>query len=132
MLKYGIENFYIELIEEYPCENSNQLERREGEITRELKASLNQKISGRTMAEYKVEEADKIKKAKAIRDKRYAENNKEQIKAYRKEYYHKDPEKYREQAKSMQKKTGRKSVFEIVNITIRKRQKNSWEKLFKE
>ena len=98
-MKNGIENFYIELIEEYPCENSNQLERREGEITRELKASLNQKISGRTVAEYKVEEADKIKNAKAIRDKRYAENNKEQIKAYRKEYYHKDPEKYREQAK---------------------------------
>ena len=99
MLNYGIENFYIELIEECPCENSNQLEKREGEIIREMKASLNMKVSGRTMEEYKVEEAEKIKKAKAVRDKKYADKNQEKIKAYRKEYYSRDPEKYREQAR---------------------------------
>ena len=27
MLNYGLEQFYIELVEEYPCENSNQLEK---------------------------------------------------------------------------------------------------------
>lgn len=59
MLNYGLEQYYIELVEEYPCENSNQLEKREGGITREMKASLNMKVSGRTKEEYKVEEADK-------------------------------------------------------------------------
>ena len=99
MLKYGIEHFYIELIEEYPCENLKQLEKREGELIRELKASLNQKVAGRTVEEYKVECAEKIKTSKAIRDKRYAENNPEKVKSRRKTYYWKDPEKYREQAR---------------------------------
>eukprot|EP00438_Fugacium_kawagutii_P006806 Skav218534 [mRNA] locus=scaffold2478:389636:390136:+ [translate_table: standard] len=104
MLNYGIENFYIELIEEYPCENSNQLERREGEIIRELKASLNQKVAGRTMDEYKVQEMEKIKKSKSIRDKQYRERNLEKIKAYRKEYYWKDPEKFKKDAKEYRDK----------------------------
>ena len=99
MLNYGIENFYIELLEECPCENSNQLEKREGELMRELKASLNQKVAGRTLEEYKVECADKIKKAKSVGDKKYAEKNQEKLKAYRKEYYHSDAEKYKEKAR---------------------------------
>lgn len=96
MLDYGIENFYIELIEEYSCENSNQLEKREGELIREMKASLNQKVAGRTMDEYKVECAEQIKQSKALRAKTYAEKNPEKVKNRRKEYYWKDPEKYRE------------------------------------
>jgi group I intron endonuclease len=99
MLNYGLEQFYIELVEEYPCENSNQLEKREGEITREMKASLNMKVSGRTMEEYKVEEADKIRQSKSIRGKRYRENNPEKVKERRKLNYWKDPEKYKEQAR---------------------------------
>ena len=99
MLDYGIEHFHIELIEEYQCENSNQLEKREGELIREMKASLNKVVAGRTVQEYNVECADKIKKSKAIRDKKYAEKNQEKIKAYRKDYYWKDPEKYRERAR---------------------------------
>ena len=99
MRDLGRDNFYIELIEEYPCENSNQLTRREGELMRELKASLNQVIAGRTRGEYKIDNHDKIKKTKAISDKKYAENNQEKLKAYRKEYYNKNPEKYKEDAK---------------------------------
>jgi group I intron endonuclease len=30
MKEYGIENFYIELIEAYPCENNEELRKREG------------------------------------------------------------------------------------------------------
>ena len=99
MFELGRDNFYIELIEEYPCENSNQLERKEGEIMRELKASLNQVIAGRTPEEYKIDNRDNIKKTKAIRNKRFAENNQEKIKSYRKEYYNRNPEKFREDAK---------------------------------
>ena len=99
MFELGRDNFYIELIEEYPCENSNQLERKEGEIMRELKASLNQVIAGRTPEEYKIDNRDNIKKTKAICNKRFAENNQEKIKSYRKEYYNRNPEKFREDAK---------------------------------
>ena len=86
MSDLGRDNFYIELIEEYPCENPNQLTRREGELMRELKASLNQVIAGRTIEEYRVECADKIKQTKAISDKKYAEKNKERIKEYQNNY----------------------------------------------
>ena len=87
MRDLGRDNFYIELIEEYPCENSNQLTRREGELMRELKASLNQVIAGRTRGEYKIDNYEKIKKTKAISDKKYAEKNKERIKEYQNNYY---------------------------------------------
>ena len=99
MSDLGRDNFYIELIEEYPCENSNQLTRREGELMRDLKASLNQVIAGRTPEEYKKDNYEKIKKTKAISDKKYAEKNQEKLKAYRKEYYNKNPEKFKEDAK---------------------------------
>ena len=99
MRDLGRDNFYIELIEGYPCENSNQLTRREGELMRELKASLNQVIAGRTRGEYKIDNHDKIKQTKAISDKKYAENNQEKLKAYRKKYYNKNPEKFKEDAK---------------------------------
>ena len=74
MLKYGIEHFYIELLEEFPCENSNQLEKREGELTRELKASLNKTIAGRTMEEYKAEKAEKLKKQKQLETRNTEKN----------------------------------------------------------
>ena len=99
MRDLGRDNFYIELIEEYPCENSNQLTRREGELMRELKASLNPVIAGRTPEEYTIDNYEKIKTTKAISDKKYAEHNQEKLKSYRKEYYDKNPEKYKEDAK---------------------------------
>ena len=40
-------NWYIELYEEYPCDNKELLEKREGEITR-LIGNINKHIAGRT------------------------------------------------------------------------------------
>jgi hypothetical protein len=42
---------YIELIEEYPCENKEQLFRREGQIMRSM-VCVNHNIAGRTSKEY--------------------------------------------------------------------------------
>ena len=92
MTELGRDNFYIELIEEYPCENLSQLTRREGELTRELKASLNQKIAGRTPEEFKLECPDKIKISQLNRRKRYNEKNQEKVKVYVKEYYKQNQE----------------------------------------
>ena len=43
----GIENFYIELIEDWPCESVEQLRKREGYYIR-MMATLNHNIAGRT------------------------------------------------------------------------------------
>ena len=55
---WGIENFYIELLEEYPCDNIEQLNKKEGEWIRKL-GTLNSKIQGRTHAEYYKEVKEK-------------------------------------------------------------------------
>ena len=60
MRNIGIDNFYIELHEEHICENVQQLRRREGQVMRELKSSLNQVIAGRTKQEYSREYYEKI------------------------------------------------------------------------
>lgn len=64
--------WYIELYEEFPCENKLQLCKRENEIIRE-KATIN-KIGYRT---------EEIRKQK---EKEYRENHKEEIKLKQKEY----------------------------------------------
>ena len=40
-------NWYIELYEEYPCDNKEQLEKKEGEVQRQI-ATINKQIAGRT------------------------------------------------------------------------------------
>ena len=50
MRDIGIDNFYIELHEAYPCESIEQLRKREGEVTREI-GTMNSRIAGRTRAE---------------------------------------------------------------------------------
>ena len=62
----GIENFYIELIEECPCESLEQLRKLEGHYIRKM-GTLNQQIAGRTCKEW-------------------LEQNKEKVKEYFKEY----------------------------------------------
>jgi hypothetical protein len=42
---------YIELIEEYPCDTKEQLNRREGEIIRATPTAVNRQIAGRTEKE---------------------------------------------------------------------------------
>ena len=125
MLSYGIENFYIELIEEYPCESSSQLEKREGELIREMNASLNMKVSGRTMDEYTVECADKIKQSKALRDKKYRENNPEKIKARRKKNYWKDPDQYREKSRRYNEEHKEEISKKNKERYLRKKEPNS-------
>ena len=51
MNELGVENFYIELIEEYPCGNNDQLRARKGHFIREL-ASLNDRIEARNKGEW--------------------------------------------------------------------------------
>ena len=47
-----LEGHYIELIENYPCADRNELNRREGQIIRETVGCINKYTAGRTRYEY--------------------------------------------------------------------------------
>ena len=96
MREIGIDNFYIELYEDYPCEKKEELNRKEGEFIRQL-GTLNTVIAGRTPKEYyddnkelisekgrqfRDEHKDEIKKRHQI----YKKKNKEMINEKRKDY----------------------------------------------
>lgn len=72
---------YIELIEEYPCENREQLNKREGEIIREREC-VNKRVAGRTKKEY----SKVYREAISARDKVYREAHRETISARMKAY----------------------------------------------
>ena len=97
MKDVGVEHFYIELLENCPCENKEQLRQREGHYIREI-GTLNSRIECRTQKEYREEHKDKIKEfQKQYRDenketnkqfqKQYRENNKEAIHLKQNQYY---------------------------------------------
>jgi hypothetical protein len=43
---------YIELLEDFPCDNKEQLNKREGEIIRSMPNAINKNVAGRTSSEY--------------------------------------------------------------------------------
>ena len=50
----GADKFYIELIEEYPCDNVEQLRQGEGHYIREM-GTLNKLVAGRTREQWETE-----------------------------------------------------------------------------
>lgn len=54
------DNVKIELIEEFPCENKNQLKQREGHFIREINC-VNKRIAGRTIKEYYQDNYEQIR-----------------------------------------------------------------------
>jgi hypothetical protein len=87
---------YIELVEEYPCQNKEQLNRREGEIIRSRPNCINKAIAGRTHREWRKDNAGKVSE----RQKKWADTNKEKVKEAQKKWAdankEKDNEKRRE------------------------------------
>ena len=103
MNELGIDNFYIELIEEYPCENKEQLMAKEGEYIRKM-ATLNHRVEGRTIQEW-LDDTKEIRKDKSKeyrerihetileRKAKYREENREKIRASDKERWKERSEK---------------------------------------
>lgn len=85
-------DWYIELYENYPCKNLNELLMREGEIIK-LIGTLNKVIAGSGGKQYvnakeKQKELRKIWKEKAKEERQKAkEETKEKRRAYHKQYY---------------------------------------------
>ena len=81
---------YIELLEEFPCENKNQLHKREGELIRENKLNcVNIVIPLRTDKEYRIDNKEKRKE----NWKKYYEKNKDSLVQKRKVYNENNKEK---------------------------------------
>jgi len=87
-------NWYIELYEEYPCNNKQILEKREGEMIREI-GNINNVIAGRTQKEYRQDNKEKI----AEQRKEYREANGDKINEKKKEHYQVNREKINEKKK---------------------------------
>jgi len=99
------DNWYIELYEEYPCNNKKELEKREGEVIR-LVGTINKGIAGRTYKEWYEVNKEKI----AERKKKYSENNKEIIAEKKKIYRENNKEKIAEQEKKYRENNKEKLV----------------------
>lgn len=72
---------YIELIEYYPCETRAELNRREGEVQREIEC-VNKYVAGRTQKEWFQANKEHISKYRA----QYRQANKEQLSKYGAQY----------------------------------------------
>jgi hypothetical protein len=100
------EDYKIELIEDYPCNNNQQLCKKEGEYIRNNEC-VNKEIAGRTQQEWIKENIDKVKeyhkkynkeyqKVNDDKIKEYYENNKEEIKQKSLKYYNDNRDKIKE------------------------------------
>ena len=93
---------YIELLENYPCADKNELNRREGHFIRTM-LCVNKRIAGRTLAEYLDEHKDekqqyntqyRIDNNETIKEqqKQYRQNNKEHRNGQMKQWYQNNKE----------------------------------------
>ena len=82
MRNVGINNCYIELIENYPCGSKEELNAREGQLIRDI-ATLNRKIEGRTNQEWREENKERVTQ----REHEYYIKNRESILEKQKQYY---------------------------------------------
>lgn len=105
--KVGWGNVDIVLVEEYACENKNQLERRERHWIETLKPSLNRAVPTRTNKEWKTENADKVRESGAKyraenadkeleRHTKYRAENAEKVRESRAKYWEANRENERE------------------------------------
>ena len=78
----GINNFYIDLICPYPCNNIEELQSREGERIRPM-GILNQIVSGWTPRQYREDNKDKLREQQ---QRQYREQNKDKIREQKQQY----------------------------------------------
>jgi len=85
----GWEMFKMIEIEKYPCNDRREAEKKEDEILKELKATMNTNRAQRTNKQYSENNKGKIKQYREDNKdkiKQYYENNIEKIKEYQKQY----------------------------------------------
>ena len=94
MDEYGVENCYIELIEKCPCNDKDELMKKEGGHIRELSPSLNTQMAGRTKKEWREDNREaplqfkkewhaKNTERQSENMKKWREANEDYVKAYK-------------------------------------------------
>ena len=89
-------------VEKYPCADKREAERRENEVMKEIKASMNMRKSFRTqdeITEYTKEYYESNKPKIQERNKEYREANKPKIQERDKKYYEENKTKIQERSK---------------------------------
>ena len=87
----------IVLVEKYPCKDKEELIKREHYYFKQLGASLNTNVPGRTMKQYCEDNKDKIPERK----KQYRQENKDKIRERKKQYRQENKDKIRERQKQI-------------------------------
>ena len=128
MRELGTEAFRIELIEDFSCENREQLQAREGYYIKKL-GTLNKRVESRTKKEYYQDYKETILQ----QQKEYREDNKEQIQEYRKDYYEKNKEYIKEKSKqnyhdNIETRKAQKKEYSDAH----KAEKAEYDKLYRE
>lgn len=115
----------IELIENYPCADKNELNRREGFWIRELKC-INKVVAGRTIEEYRDDNKDKIKE----QTKEYKKQNKDKIKEKNKQYREDNKDKTKQYLEDNKDKIRerKQKYYEANKERILQRQKEYYQK----
>ena len=104
------EDWFIELYENYPCNNKEELCKREGEIIR-LIGNLNKQIAGRDKKQWYIENADKVQE----KSKKYHAENADKIKEYKKQYAIENKEKLQEYRRQYYLKKTKETDAKIRN-----------------
>lgn len=95
MKDIGVDKFYIELIENFPCDTKEQLTQREGHWIRHhdsFKNGYNGRVEGRNTQEWYAENREKLNEKKH----EYNENNKERMNEKRRDWDANNKEKMTE------------------------------------
>ena len=82
MQELGSDNFYIDLVENYPCSTREELRAREGEWIRKI-STLNKLIAGRDSKGYCDDNAEMLRQKTKEYKAEHKEHYKEYMKAYR-------------------------------------------------
>jgi len=106
--EFGIDNCKIDLIEECPCENRIQLDRKEGKYIQNNNC-VNKYIAGRTTKEYYIDNKDTILKQK----KHYNKVNKDKIAEYHAKYQQLNKDKIN--ARRRELRAIKKANKEVIN-----------------
>jgi hypothetical protein len=107
------ESAKIELVENYPCNNKEELLQREGYYIRNNNC-INKNIAGRTKQIWCEENKQYIK----IQQKDYYEQNKEQINEQHKKYYEQNKEHIKEQTKEYRQRKKEQALMLKEDINI--------------
>ena len=107
--EFGMENCFIELIENHPCSSRDELLLREGHHQRENEC-INTLVAGRTPTQYREDNKAKIQEQKReyyeqnkdlflTKAREYAENNKDKVNEAKRQYYQNNKDRINEKHK---------------------------------